>query len=143
MANLINIDAEAGANMIGDDSQPTLELSNSGGGLGLDVKGLSVASTASIDVAKIPTLTSTSLTADVTRSVSAAAATITAFRFTGSSIASGAIFALLNNSAFVSTTTIDVTVADQVGGAIRVVKPNGTFGWIPVYTDEQVTAVAV
>lgn len=144
MANIVNIDAEVGANMIGDDSQPTLAISNSGGGLGLDVKGLSVASTASIDVAKIATLTSTSLTADTTRAVTAANATVASFRLTGSSIASGAVFGLINNSAFVSTTTIKATTAVAANcGAIRVVKPDGTFGWVPVYPDAAVTGVAV
>lgn len=132
MAKLINIDAESGANIIGVNTDPTLTLSNTSSGPGAKADGLVGVSGASID-----RLTITNAFAG------AAKATIVALNLTGNSIASGAILALLNNSAFVSTSTIDVTVADQVGGAIRVVKPDGNFGWIPVYNDDQVTAIAV
>ena len=139
MVNTLNLNAETNANMIGDDSVATLGLLNTGGGMGLHVGGLACASTASIDVGNVASLTATSLTA----STAAGNVTVAAFKITGSSIASGALFGLINDSAFVSTETIDVTVADQSSAVIKVVKPDGTFGWIPVYTDAQVTAAAI
>lgn len=139
MSNLVNIDAETGANIIGDDSSATLELQSSGGGYGLKTRGLVNVSTASIDVANIA-----SLTASTTRPVSAANATLASFNLTGSSVASGALFALKNLSAFVSTSTIKANTAVAADcGAIRVIKPDGTFGWIPVYPDSAVTGIAV
>lgn len=125
MANYLNLDTESQATLNGDDSDTTLRINNSSTGRALDLTGAAAAALR-------------------TGSSGAANATVgSSLEFVGTSIASGAIFAVLNKSSFVSTTTINVTLADQVGGAIRVVKPDGTFGWIPVYTDAQVTAVAV
>lgn len=139
MANLLNLDAESGANAIGDDSQPTFTFSNTGGSYGLHSEGLAVVSTASIDVAQIA-----SLTANTTRPVSAANATVVKFNLTGSSIASGAVLGLLNNSAYVSATTINIGAsAANVNGAFRVVLPNGTFGWVPVLANAAVSGTAV
>lgn len=141
MANIINLDAESGANMIGDDSGPTLAFANSSTGPGLQVGtgGLVVTSTATLATANIAagkiTVGSTPLAAN---------ATIPYFKLTGASAASGAVLALLNRTSFCSTTTIMANTAVAANcGAIRVVKPDGTFGWIPVYPDAAVTAVAV
>ena len=127
MANLLNFDAESGANAIGDDSTPTLTLENSSTGRALDVKGTSAAG--------------------IRASVSASAANATVIvpvDIVGTSIASGALFALINKSSFVSTSTIMANTAVAANcGAIRIVKPDGTFGWIPVYPDAAVTAIVV
>jgi hypothetical protein len=61
----------------------------------------------------------------------------------GASVASGAVMALTGN-AFVSCSTINFTTAAVAGlGAIRVVRTDGTFGWIPLMPDAAVTAAAV
>lgn len=127
MSNLLNLDAETGANMIGDDSQPTLSVSNSSTGRALDATGKSAAG----------------LRVSVT-SGAANATVIVPLELVGTSIASGAVMGFINKSAFVSTTTIKaITAVAANTGAIRVVKPDGTFGWIPVYPDAAVTGVAL
>ena len=139
MANLINIDAESQANMIGDDSSPTLTLSNSSTGHGLEVRGLVCVSTASIDQANFA---AARIATD--QGAAAANATVTGLSLTGTSIASGAVLSLTNNSAYVSTSTIKfITGGAGADGVIRVVLPDGTFGNIPVLADAAVTAVAV
>lgn len=132
MANLLNYDAESGAGAIGDDSTPTLSLSNTSTGPGLEVDGLVVSSNATI----------TNMT--LSGGTAAANATVTGLKLVGNSIASGASFSLINDSSFVSVSTITFTtaVAGNVG-AVRIVKPDGTFGWIPVMPDGAVTAIAV
>lgn len=127
MANVVNLDAETGANFIGDDSDTALRISNSSTGRALDATG---AAAAAVRVA-----------------VTTGAANATAkapLEIVGTSIASGAVIGLINLSSFVSTTTIKATVAVAANcGALRVVKPDGTFGWIPVYPDAAVTGVAL
>jgi hypothetical protein len=133
MANLINIDAESGANIIGDDATATLTFSNTSTGPGLESRGLVAVSGASIDRLTISNAFA-----------GAANATIVGLNLTGNSIASGAVISLKNKSSYVSTTTIKATTAVAANcGAIRIVKPDGTFGWIPVYPDAAVTAVVV
>ena len=58
MSNLINIHASTNADIVGDDAQPTLRLSSTSTGPGIRAYGLVATSTASIDLANIPTLTS-------------------------------------------------------------------------------------
>jgi len=114
MANLINLDAEVGANMIGDDSEPTLTLSNSSTGSALRLE-------------KTPS----------------ANASIGVLELGVGSVASAAAMGL-RSGAFVSASTINTTTAAVAGlGAIRVARSDGTFGWIPVYPDGAVTAAAV
>ena len=114
MANLINIDSESGANMIGDDTQPTLTLENQGGGSSLQVV-----------------------------SNGAANATLTGLRLNSSTASVAAI--VLTGRAFVSAVSLIFAAgANWAGmGAIRVARSDGTFGWIPVLPDGQVTAAAV
>ncbi len=133
MSNVINIDAETGANIIGDDTTATLTLSNTSSGPGLKACGLVGVSGASIDRLTISNAFA-----------GAVNATIAALNLTGNSVASGAIIALLNKSSYVSTTTIKATTAVAANcGVIRVVRPDGTFGWIPIYPDAAITAVVV
>lgn len=111
MANIRNIDAEAGANMIGDDATPTLQFANTVGPA-LEVLALNAAN-ASISGLKIT-----------------------------SSLPSGAAL-MLGGKSYVSVTTIAFTTGGVAGtGAIRVVRTDGTFGWIPVLPDAAVTAAA-
>jgi len=110
MANVVNINAESGANMIGDDATPTLSFENTVGPA-LEVKAKATAG-----------------------------ASISGLRLADQSIASAAVLSL-GNTAFVSVTTILFTTGPVAGaGAIRVVRTDGTFGWIPVLPDGSVTA---
>ncbi len=113
MPNTINIDAETGANMIGDDALPTLSMENTVGAA-LEVKG--------------------------NRSANA---TLSGIRLT-QSIASGAVINL-GGKAFVSAVSIVFAASGNWAGmgAIRIVRTDGTFGWIPVLPNAVVTAAAV
>lgn len=113
MANLRNLDAETGANFIGDDAQPAVSFANTVGPA-LEVKGSTAAN-----------------------------ATLSGLKLTQST-ASGAVLNL-GGKAFVSAVSlIFAASANWAGmGAIRVVKTDGTFGWIPVLPDGQVTAAVV
>lgn len=128
MGNILNLDAETGANIIGDDAQPTLEISNSSTGVALNLKATGAAAL------KINT------------SILAANATILngGLELVGASVASGAMIKLINRTSYISVSTIMFTTAVAANvGAIRVVRPDGTFGWIPVMPDAAVTAIAV
>ena len=152
MSNLKNIDAEAGANIIGDDAEPTLTLQNSSTGAGLLAKGLAVVSSASIDRADLKFTDARKIAVSSIASIArlmvggmiaAGNATIVHLSLTAGSAASSAVFALTGD-AFVSTATImvDTAVAADTG-AIRVVKPDGTFGWIAVWPDAAVTGIVL
>lgn len=146
MSNLINIDAESQADMIGDDAQPTLRLRNTSTGPGLHSEGLAVSSGASVDLfygQKAFASSATVGVANIGGPILAAAATISNLNLYGASRASGALFAL-KGDAFVSCTTILFTTGATSGtGAIRVVLTDGTFGWIPVLPGGTVTPVAI
>ena len=138
MTNVLNIDAESGANIIGDDAEPTLKITNTSTGPALELDDLVVTSGATVTASQ---LTTTKLT--VNTSILAANASITGLHLRGASVASGAVMALTGN-AFVSCSTINFTTAAVAGlGAIRVVRTDGTFGWIPLMPDAAVTAAAV
>lgn len=114
MPNVRNIDAETGANMIGDDTQPTLSFDNNGGGVSLEVK-----------------------------SAGAANATLTGLRLSASTPSVPAV-TLVGRSYTSAVSLIFAAGAGWAGmGAIRVARPDGTFGWIPVLPDAQITAAAV
>jgi len=115
---------------IGNQNSRLFYLATSTGtGPGLRVHGLVLQSMASVDAINLggPIL--------------AAAATITNVNLYGASRASGALLAL-KGDAFVSAVSIVYAAsANWAGqGAIRVVKTDGTFGWIPVLPDGVVTA---
>jgi len=113
MAQVRNIDAESGANMIGDDVSPTLSFSNTTGPA-LEVVG-----------------------------ATAGNATLSGLKLT-QSIASGAVMALGGKSFVSAVSIVFAASANWAGmGAIRIVKTDGTFGWIPVLPNAVVTAVAV
>lgn len=127
MANIRNLDAETGANFIGDDTVTSLTIENSSTGRALDLKAAGAAALR------------------INTKIGAANATTTAgIELVGASVASGAVLALINRTAYASVTTIKFITGGVAGtAAIRVVAPDGTFGWIPVLPDAAVTAVAV
>lgn len=118
MADLINLTAESGRNIIGDDATPSLELENSSTGVALKLKNSST--------------------------VAANATTAADLELAGLSTASAAVLKLSGTQAYVSVSTIKFTTGAVAGtGAIRVLRPDGTFGWIPVMPDTAVTGIAV
>ena len=137
MANLVNVWAETGANIIGDDAQPTLTLSNSSTGAGLEVRGLAVVSGASL---------SGTLSGQINLSggILAGNATITGLNIVGASVASGPAIALKGDAFVSAISLIFAAGAGWAGmGAIRVVRTDGTFGWIPVLPAAQVTPAVI
>lgn len=133
MANILNIDAETGANIIGDDAEPTLSISNTSTGPALQLDRVVITSGATVSVNKLT----------VNTPILAANATITGVQVRGASVASGAVFAF-TSGALVSLTSILATTGGVAGTyGLRIVKPDGTFGWIPVYPDGAVTAAAI
>lgn len=132
MANVINLNAEVGANYIGDDAQPALRIENSSTGPGISVDKLHATSTAT--VAQL----------NIAQGVVAANATIVGLNLATPSVASGAVLKL-SGQAFVSAVSLVFAAsANWAGmGAIRVVRSDGTFGWIPVLPSAVVTAAAV
>lgn len=114
MANTINLNAEVGANYIGDDAQPALTFSNTGGGSALRLE-------------KTPS----------------ANASVAVLELGVGSVASAAAIGLVAG-AYVSVSTVKFITGGVAGsGAIRVARTDGTFGWIPVLPDAAVTAAAV
>jgi hypothetical protein len=135
MSNLPNLHAEAGADLIGDDAQPTLILSNTSTGAGLESRGLAVVSTASIDVLEVANF-------QLTGAIPAANATVVAMEIDGASRASGAV--LKFTQGLVSLTSVLATTGGVAGTyGLRVVRPDGSFGWIPIYPDGAVTGAAL
>lgn len=78
------------------------------------------------------------------RTTAAGNATLALLELAPASTASVAVFALKNTS-FVSAVSIVFAASGNWAGmgAIRVVRTDGTFGWIPVLPDGVVTAAAV
>lgn len=150
MANIRNIDAETGANYIGDDAQPTLTMANSSTGPGLSVGRLHTSSGASIDVlttgsilntanATLLSIATEAVPLTLGRGTVVASPTVAVLALNIGSGASAPIFELQAQS-FVSCTTIKFTTAAAEGtGAIRV-KYGDNYGWIPVMTSAAVTA---
>ena len=112
--NVINIDAESGANFIGDESTPAMVFDNVGTG-------------AALRVVKTP----------------AANASVAALELGIGSTASGSVLGL-TQGAFVSAVSIVFAAGTGWAGmgGIRVARTDGTFGWIPVIPDGQFTAAA-
>lgn len=123
------------ADLIGDDAEPALTIRNTGSGPGMRAEGLVGASGASID--------QLNLVGRGAGSILAANATVNIqFILSTPSRASGAFIKF--DAGLVSCTTILATTGGTAGTyAIRIVRPDGTFGWIPIYPDGAVTAAAV
>ena len=116
MANLINLNGESGASLVGDDTEAALTLKNTTAGPALALES-TPAGNSTIGVP---------------------------LRLSANSAASVPMISLVNG-AFVSA--VSLIFAAGTGwaglGAIRVVRTDGTFGWIPVLPDAQVTAAVV
>lgn len=139
MANLLNIDAEQGANMIGDDAEPTLSITNTSTGPALQLDRAVITSSATISGANLRTISKL----DIDTPILAANATVTGIDLRGASVASGAVLSLTGDAAY-SLTTIKAITGGAAGTyGVRVALPDGTFGWLPIYPDAAVTAAAV
>lgn len=95
MANLVNLYAETGADMIGDDAQPTLTLNNTS--TGADVRVGIVESTGE---------------GVLVRRAEAGSQTVGVLRIQGQSIASGAAIEFTTKSFISITSTVLTTVAN-------------------------------
>ena len=135
MANLVNIWGESGADIIGDDAQPTLALSNTSTGPGLRVFGLVGTSTASIDLLYVPTIQSgnASLSALAVRKTIPGNMSVGTLRISGNSLASGAVLEFYEKG-FVSITSTVLTTVANTDYAIRVQVGLETR-WIPLFKD--------
>lgn len=134
MPTLPNLNSDP-ADYIGDDAQPALRIRNVGTGPGAFLEGLVSNSGASIDRVELGGTGAGNILA-ANASIGQQLVLSTPSR------ASGAF--LKFNAGLVSCTTILATTGATAGTfAIRVVRPDGTFGWIPVYPDGTVTAAAL
>jgi hypothetical protein len=116
MANLRNIDAEVGANMIGDDSGPTLTLYNSSTGQTLKLE--SKAGNRALDIA--PTTVGN--------------ASIAPVRIAAVSTASAPAIEFVAAGGFISITSIVLTTVANFDYAIRV-RVGNELRWIPLIKD--------
>ena len=156
--NLVNIDAETSANIIGDDAEPTLTLANSSTGAGAELRGAVLVSTASIDVINAARITGSptidggvSIVTDTAGTVPLTLDRTTAGNYStatlildSASVASGAAIEL-RGSAFTSIMSIDFTAGTDWGsiGGIRVKASDGdTMFWIPLLPEGAIEAAA-
>lgn len=134
MANIINLNAESGANYIGDDANAAITITNSSTGAGLETDKLVATSSATVIG---PTTLKQS-------GILAANATVVTLNVGSPSRASGAVMNFLGGAYVSAVSLVFAAGAGWAGmGAIRVVRSDGTFGWIPVLPNAQVTAAAV
>ena len=145
MPNLINLNAEAGANYIGDDVNASLTITNSSTGAGVQVDKLVATSSATVVAAELVGANRVVSTATATVPLVATrtvvgSSTVAMLALDIASTASGAVLEL-RNQGFASCTTILFTTGGVAGtGAVRV-KYGDNYGWIPVLPDGAVTAV--
>lgn len=125
MANLINLDAESDADMIGDDAQPTLTLKNTSTGAGL----------------RVAVIDNSSATAGVlVRNALVGNMSIGVLRVQGNSVASGAVLEFTNKG-FTSITSVVLTTVANTDYAIRVQVGLETR-WIPLFKDAAIIGSA-
>lgn len=128
----MNIDSATNADIQYDGADPILKLNNTVGPA-LEANSMIVTSAATIAMGSL----------DVNTPILAANATITGTDIRGASVASGAVMSFSGDAAY-SLATIKATTGGVAGTyGVRVVLPDGTFGWLPVYPDAAVTADAV
>lgn len=132
MPNLVNIHAEQDANIIGDDAQPTLALSNSSTGHGLQVDNLYVSNSARSSIITAPALT--------IRRTLPGNISIGTLRISGNSTASGAVLDFVEKG-FVSITSVVLTTVSNTDYAIRVQVGTETR-WIPCFKDAAIIGAA-
>ena len=141
MANLINLWDETGADIIGDDTSPALTLRNTVGP-GSEIRGLVVASTASVDVLDVPILTRGAANSGVlVRNTILGSASVGILRIQGTSMASGAVLEFTGKGAFASITSVVLTTVANTDYAIRVQVGLETR-WIPLFKDAAIIGTA-
>lgn len=140
MANLSNMDAEIGANFIGDDAQPAMTFQQIGStGPGLRAYGFVNYSTASIDRLEICGGLATESAITVKRAA-VGSMSIGILKVVGNSCASGAILEF-SNGAFASITSVVLTSVANTDYAIRVQVGLETR-WIPLFKDAALVGTA-
>ena len=141
MANLINLWAETGADIIGDDTSPALTLRNTVGP-GAEIRGLVTSSTASVDVLDVPILTRGAANSGVlVRNTILGSASVGILRIQGTSMASGAVLEFTGKGAFASITSVVLTTVANTDYAIRVQVGLETR-WIPLFKDAAIIGTA-
>lgn len=161
MPNILNINAESGANIIGDDAQPTLTLTNSSSGAALEVSRLVVTSTATlagdINLSTGVLAGPATISGRVVFTSSATATNQVNFVRTviGSPSVATAVFSVSGASipvmefqanALVSAVSIVFAASANWAGmsGVRVKFSDGvTYGWIPVLPSAVFTAAAI
>ena len=125
MHNTVNLWAESGANLIGDDSQPTFVIENTSTGDALNLRAKAGAYALNI----IPTGTGN--------------ASIAPVRLASMSHASAPLFEIAAIGGFVSCTSVVLTTVANTDYAIRV-KVGGAGGerWIPLFKDAAIIGAA-
>lgn len=142
MPNQVNLWAEVGANLIADDAEPALTLSNTGSGPGLRTLGLVAQSTASIDLAYLPTIQggTTGTAALTVRKTVPGSISVGTLRISGGSTPSGAVLEFYEKG-FVSITSVVLTTVANSDYAIRV-QVGAETRWIPVFKDAAIVGAA-
>ena len=132
MSNLINLNAEAGADLIGDDAQPAVTFKNTSTGPGLRSYGMVNLSTASVDILHAASQSATSPCGVFIQAV-VVNMSIGVLRIVGNSVASGAVLEF-SQKGFASITSVILTTVANTDYAIRVQVGLETR-WIPLFKD--------
>ncbi len=154
MSNQVDLYAEVGASLIGDDAQPALTITNTSSGAGLQTNRLNVTSSATIggplnlggSIGGSVTIASNAtegLPLSVLRTViGSPSVALTAFQVSGASVP---VFELKANALVSAVSIVFAASANWAGLAlIRVKYSDGTtYGWIPVLPPGVVTAAAI
>ena len=160
MANLLNINAESGANIIGDDAQPTLTITNTSTGPALNLDRLVVSGAATIGgdvnfaspVAGLATITAPVTLISTTTLVTSlniirtqignGSVALAIFSVSGASVP---VFEFQRNAIVSAVSIVFAASGNWAGtGVIRVkYNDNTTLGWIPVLPSAVVTAAAI
>ena len=139
MANLMNLDAEIGADYIADDAQPAVAFKNTGTVPGLRIFGLVSTSGASIDNVTLTGSLAATPAAIVQQTV-VGNMSIGVLRVVGNSVASGAVLEV-SGKGFASITSVVLTTVANTDYAIRVQVGLETR-WIPLFKDAAIIGAA-
>lgn len=142
MANIVNLYAETGPNMISDDTSPALTLQSTTN-VGGEIRGLVAVSTASVDVVNTPAIQTSVAAAGLTISRTAVGnMTVGVLRLAGNSVPSGSMLDITGTTGFASITSVVLTTVANTDYAIRVTV-NGQARWIPLFKDAAIIGAAV
>lgn len=122
MANIRNLDAEIGANFIGDDAEPTLSITNTSTGPALQLDKLVSTSSATITQATLRGGNVSLAPIGVTPSANASAPALV-------------VNAAAGIGGFVSCTSVVLTTVANTDYAIRVRIGADQYRWIPLFKD--------